>query len=68
MRAIYFSFLHNHHNYQLPMNIYDLSGRVVYQLPMTNNQSPITIGENLKPGIYFVKSEGLKPVKVVKVK
>lgn len=48
------------HNPQL--NVYDLSGRLVETTKGKN------IGKNLKPGIYFLKAKGYKPVKVVKLR
>lgn len=44
------------------LQIYDITGRLV---KMTRNN---TIGESLKPGIYFLKAEGYKPVKIIKLR
>ena len=42
--------------------IYDLSGKLI-----ETTRSNI-VANNLKPGIYFLKAEGYKPVKIVKLK
>lgn len=44
------------------LQIYDLSGRLI---EMTKNN---VIGENLAPGIYFLKIKGYNPIKIVKLK
>jgi len=44
------------------IRVYDLSGRLV---ETTNGN---TIGKHLKAGIYFLKAEGYKPVKIVKLR
>ncbi len=48
------------------IQIYDLSGRLISSYLI--NQNPITIGEALKSGIYFLKVQGYKPIKIVKLK
>ncbi len=48
------------------IEIYDLSGRLVKSFPLTTNH--LSLGTDLQPGIYFLKANGYKPVKVVKLK
>ncbi len=50
--------------HELPtrITIYDLSGRLV------NKVEGNTIGKNLKAGIYWLKTERCKPVKIVKLR
>ena len=48
------------------LKIYDIMGRLIHQLPIT--QSPMSIGKELKSGIYFFEAKGCKTVKVVKLK
>ncbi|MCK4256656.1 hypothetical protein KAX35_07190, partial [candidate division WOR-3 bacterium] len=59
------------------LRIYDITGRLVRILPITDNRLPITkvywdgrdIGGNeVKSGIYFLKVKGYKPLKIVKVR
>jgi hypothetical protein len=45
----------------VPIRIYDMSGRLVQQ-----TQSRV-IGKNLEPGVYFVKTKGYLPAKVIKL-
>ncbi|MDO9575349.1 MAG: T9SS type A sorting domain-containing protein, partial [bacterium] len=44
------------------IQVYDLSGRLI------ETTKGNTIGKNLKPGVYFLKAEGYKPVKVIKLR
>jgi hypothetical protein len=44
------------------LQIFDLSGRLI------ETTESNTIGKNLNPGIYFIKTRGYKPVKVIKLK
>lgn len=44
------------------IQVYDLSGRLVETAKRN------IIGGNLKPGIYFLKAKGIKPIKVIKLK
>ena len=58
------------HSQQLRSNrvqVYDLGGRLVEELPITNSQLQITIGKKLVPCIYFVKVKGCKPIKIIKL-
>ncbi|MCK4328586.1 right-handed parallel beta-helix repeat-containing protein [candidate division WOR-3 bacterium] len=57
--------------------IYDITGRLVRTLPITDNRLPITkvywngrdIGGNeVKSGIYFLKVKGYKPLKIIKLR
>ncbi len=48
------------------IQIYDLSGRLISSYLI--NQNPITIGKTLKAGIYFLKAQGCKPTKIVKLR
>ncbi len=51
---------------KVTLEVYDVSGRLVKSVPLTTNH--LSLGTDLKPGIYFLKLNG-KPVgKVVKVK
>ncbi len=52
----------NENRNDLLLTIYDLSGRLIETIESN------TIGKNLKSGIYFLKIEGYKPVKLVKLK
>ncbi len=47
------------------LDIYDMSGRLVKSLPLTTNR--LSLGTDLKPGIYFLKVDGKSIGKVVKV-
>jgi len=47
--------------------VYDIVGRI-REKTMVYNSSPVAIGSNLKPGIYFVSVKGFKPVKILKIK
>ncbi len=53
-------------NKNVNIEVYDLSGRQVYRAKVTNNQS-VTL-EHLKPGIYFLKVEGLSPISIIKLR
>ena len=44
------------------LRIYNLEGRLIEEVRSN------TIGRNLKPGIYFLKVDGCKPVKVIKLR
>ncbi|TES93528.1 MAG: T9SS type A sorting domain-containing protein [Candidatus Cloacimonadota bacterium] len=46
--------------------IYDLSGRLVESFPLTTDHYSLTT--DFSPGIYFLKAEGYKPVKVIKLR
>ena len=50
----------------IELTIYDVGGRLVKAVPLTTN--PLSLGTDLKMGVYFLKADGYKPVKVVKVK
>ena len=54
------------------LKIYDLSGRFVKSYTMGRNPeiapTTITIGKTLKAGIYFLKTNGYKPIKIVKLR
>ncbi len=51
---------------EIILRIYDLSGRLVKAVPLTTNH--LSLGTDLKSGIYFLKIKGYKSVKVVKLK
>ncbi|TES91276.1 MAG: T9SS type A sorting domain-containing protein [Candidatus Cloacimonadota bacterium] len=59
-------------NSQLPnsptpqLTIYDVSGRLVKSVPLTHNH--LSLGIDLKAGIYFLKADGKSAGKVVKVR
>jgi len=48
------------------LRIYDMSGRLVKSIRFNTEQ--LSLGNDLKPGVYFIKVVGYKPVKVVKLK
>lgn len=48
------------------LRIYDESGRLIESIPLTSNQ--LSLGTELKPGIYFLKVDGVNVGKVVKVR
>ncbi|MBI4722918.1 MAG: T9SS type A sorting domain-containing protein [Candidatus Stahlbacteria bacterium] len=48
------------------VKIYDIAGKMVHTIPY-NQQFQVHIGEELAPGIYFVRVKGYKPVKVIKL-
>ncbi len=50
------------------LKIYDLSGRLVESISIPANQVQIMVGDKLNPGVYYLKTEGTKPAKVVKLK
>jgi hypothetical protein len=61
--------------YMVSLQIYDLSGRLIQQLPFSSSQT-VSVGKELGPGVYFLRisdpaisgSERSSPVKVVKLK
>ncbi len=55
-------------NDQCPMtiSIYDVSGRLVKSVPLTTNH--LSLGTDLKTGVYFLKVDGVNVGKVVKVR
>jgi hypothetical protein len=54
-------------NLTAELDVYDVTGRIM-EKRIVYNSSPVEIGANLKPGIYFVKVKGLEPVKILKLK
>lgn len=56
----------SHKPLAISLSIFDLTGRLVHQLPAT--QLPLVLGDGLKPGIYFVRAKGYKLAKVVKLR
>ena len=63
---------------QITLNIYDVSGRLVKSFSLSTAYSLLPTGvtwdgkdngdKQVNAGIYFLKVEGFKPVKVVKLK
>jgi hypothetical protein len=49
------------------LNVYDITGRIREKAPIYNS-FPVSIGDDLPPGIYFIRVKGFKPVKVMKLK
>ncbi len=49
------------------LNVYDVSGRVK-EKTIIFNSSPVTVGAELYPGIYFVNVKGFKPEKIIKLR
>lgn len=48
--------------------IYDISGKLIetHSINSMNSKNSIPIGKNLKSGIYFLKVDNFKPLKIVK--
>ncbi len=55
-----------HRAESIELKIYDVSGRLVKSVPLTTNH--LSLGTDLNPGIYFLKSKGRYVGKVVKVR
>jgi len=53
-------------NQKISLRVYDLSGRIVRSFPLTTDH--YTLAPDFSPGIYFLKAEGYKPVKVIKLR
>ncbi len=51
---------------KVALEIYDVSGRLVKSVTLTTNH--LSLGTDLKPGIYFLKANGKNIGKVVKVR
>jgi hypothetical protein len=49
------------------VKVYDISGRLVETVEISNHSDQINLGLGWNPGIYFVTSNG-KTVKIVKTK
>jgi len=49
------------------LNLYDITGRV-REKEIIFSSSPVTIGANLNPGIYFAKIVGFESVKIAKLR
>jgi hypothetical protein len=47
------------------IQVYDRSGRLIRKYPLCNNKA--SLGDELRPGVYFIKAEGCKPAKLVKL-
>ncbi len=50
----------------IELTIYDVGGRLVKSFPLTTNQ--LSLGTDICSGVYFLKVDGFKPVKVVKLR
>ncbi|MEJ2567905.1 MAG: T9SS type A sorting domain-containing protein, partial [candidate division WOR-3 bacterium] len=57
------------HGTALPvtLNIYDVTGRIV-EKAVIYNSSPVTVGSDLTPGIYFVGINSFESVKIEKLR
>ncbi len=51
----------------VPISIYDISGKLVQRIKIHRSRV-MTIGENLSPGIYFLKTKNCRPVKILKIR
>jgi len=49
------------------LSVYDVTGRIV-EKEIIYNSSPVTLGSNLTPGIYFVDVKGFESVKITKLR
>jgi len=49
------------------LNVYDITGRLREKTTVYNS-SPLKIGADLSPGIYFLSVKDFKPVKVMKLR
>jgi len=54
-------------NLPVTLNLCDITGRV-RETAIIYNSSPVTIGFDLKSGIYFLRVEGFEPAKIVKLR
>jgi len=50
----------------IALHIYDVSGRLIKNLSLGTGR--LELGTEFKPGVYFLKVKGCKPVKVVKLR
>ncbi|MDD5529748.1 MAG: YCF48-related protein [bacterium] len=55
---------------EIKIQVYDISGKLVEETKsnIITAKAGCSIGKNLKPGIYFVKVNDYKPLKIVKMK
>ena len=51
---------------EIILTIYDVSGRVVKSFPLSANY--MSVSTDLKPGIYFLKADFCRPMKIVKLR
>jgi len=49
------------------LNVYDVTGRIM-EKTVVYNSSPVTVGSDLTPGIYFVRIKGFESVKIEKLR
>jgi hypothetical protein len=53
--------------FPITLNMFDITGRV-REKTIIYNSSPVNIGADLAPGIYFVRVEGFEPAKITKLR
>ncbi|MBI4722180.1 MAG: T9SS type A sorting domain-containing protein [Candidatus Stahlbacteria bacterium] len=49
------------------VKIYDIAGKMVQTIPISAQQSQMPIGQDLAPGVYFVRVKGYEPLKIIKI-
>jgi hypothetical protein len=49
------------------LNVYDVTGRIM-EKTVVYNSSPLPVGSDLAPGIYFVGIKGFESVKIEKLR